>query len=118
MATLLAFDCRWTKAVHKLFADRRDFVGLTLQDEYLMTVGVVKSGIGFRRPVDTPVFLYRVMEPWGFTPHPYHWRRFQVRYNIGYPGVVRWQHFCAHRYGVCDHQGNFTPEQALKPNLK
>ena len=70
---------RWLRAVHRFYGQRSDFAGATLQSHTLFILSDDRKGpLPLVGPKSDTVFMFKSFGPWGFSPRPFHWRRFQV----------------------------------------
>lgn len=75
------FAYRWLKAAYEKYRRREDVAGITLQDEYIITASGRRRGVKLKTPEATPIYGYKIVGPWGFSPHPKQWTRFQDWYH-------------------------------------
>ena len=74
---------KWLKTMHKLYADRTDFSGFSSQsNDKVIKMGGRDVTKHLAVPNHHPIYLYRILGTWGFSPVRRVWAEFLTWYDL------------------------------------
>jgi len=76
-SSISMYTYRWIRAVFRAYGHRTDFAGASLTSYQRKTFSD-KRNRELVGPKNHTALMYKCFEPWGFSPKPKVWRRFQV----------------------------------------
>ena len=83
---------RWLKKAYDVYRSEPEMAGISLQEDYVITASGRRRGVTLKTPDYDPIYYYKIVGPWAFSPHPGRWRSFQdwffSRYRTHDPEVA------------------------------